>query len=420
MSRNRKNDLPRYLECHPLNKAYYYKNPAMATKANLGRNQSIAVTLAKSLNTTYRIQLEQQAARLETSLDFGSVTFGPAFEEFVHKYIRDYRLKSSTAQLLRQRQRRLTRQLGEIQVPALTTRILRESIVACSQFEQSKMKTLLLHFFRYAKSSGSFPSHLPNPADDLFIDPVPPKLRRRITVEQFRAIHSVSPPWLQWLMTLALHLALRRTDLVHLRFDDIVGDRIVSHIRKTDTQVREIEATSVDFPIHPDVRRVVAASRRSSMRLGRSPFLIHRVPDRLTKRMCDALLNGRLVHPSQVLPQFASKGFSRAREIAARETNLFMGLTSRQLPTLHEIRALSSHLYAKAGYEVAAVQDLMAHTDADMTRAYQRGHARKVLRVEMTLPWSMTDGTLDSVREPRAKYSAAHRNTIRENSLRIL
>ncbi|MEX2125102.1 MAG: hypothetical protein WD795_14500 [Woeseia sp.] len=45
---------------------------------------------------------------------------------------------------------------------------------------------------------------------------------------------------------------------------------------------------------------------------------------------------------------------------------------------MHEIRALSSYLYAKAGYEVSAVQDLMAHTDPDMTRAYQKGHARKV------------------------------------------
>jgi integrase len=57
---------------------------------------------------------------------------------------------------------------------------------------------------------------------------------------------------------------------------------------------------------------------------------------------------------------------------------------------LHEVRALSSHLYARAGYEVSSVQELMAHTDPDMTRAYQQGHARKVLRVEMLLPLSVT------------------------------
>lgn len=62
-----------------------------------------------------------------------------------------------------------------------------------------------------------------------------------------------------------------------------------------------------------------------------------------------------------------------------------------QLPTLHEVRALSSHLYAKAGYRDLDVQDLTAHTDPDMTRAYQKGRARKVLRVEVMLPFSVSD-----------------------------
>src|SRR5690606_41452518 len=55
------------------------------------------------------------------------------------------------------------------------------------------------------------------------------------------------------------------------------SDRIVSPIRKTDTKARDIEATSVDFPIHPDVRRAIAEARRSSLRVGRCPFIVHRV-----------------------------------------------------------------------------------------------------------------------------------------------
>jgi hypothetical protein len=47
-----------------------------------------------------------------------------------------------------------------------------------------------------------------------------------------------------------------------------------------------------------------------------------------------------------------------------------------------------------------AVQDLMAHTDP---RSYQKGHARKVLRVEMVLPYSVSDDTL-GVKEIRATY----------------
>ncbi|MHB1829673.1 MAG: hypothetical protein ACYCV6_18665, partial [Steroidobacteraceae bacterium] len=79
------------------------------------------------------------------------------------------------------------------------------------------------------------------------------------------------------------------------------------------------------------------------------------------------------------------------------------------MPTLHEIRALSSHLYATAGYEVAAVQELMAHTDPDMTRAYQKGHARKVLRVEMTLPYRVPQPD-NAVRERHAAFRVLPRH----------
>jgi integrase len=392
----------------------------MPTKANLGKDRTTAIRLARSLNSKYRIQIEQQSARLEVSLNFGGASFEAEFDVFVSKYINDYRLKSSTARLLRQRQQRLIEQLRGIQVPAMTTQLLREAIASSSQFEQTKLKTLLLRFFRYAKSSGTYPAHLVNPVDDLFVDPIPHKRRQRITIEQFRAIHRVAPQWLKWLMTLAFHLALRRVDLVNLRFEDVVGDRIVSAIRKTDTQTRDVEATSVDFPIHADVRRVLAESRRSSLKLGRCPFIIHRAPDRRTKRMSDALSAGRTDHPAQVLPDYASKGFHRARTIATEQTNLFDGLETREMPTLHEIRALSSHLYSRAGYDVSAVQDLMAHTDPDMTRSYQKGHARKVLRVEMMLPFSVECcEDPEGVQEPSPAYAIRPTRTLRENSLRI-
>ena len=363
----------------------------MRRKAKLGQDSNNAIELAKVLNSKFRIQLEQEATRLEATMDFGSPRFDMTLQDFVEKYIADYRLKSTTAALLRQRQERLCRQLGGLQVATIDTKLLRETIGECSQFEQSKMKTLLTRFFKYAKSNGTYPSHLTNPVDDLFVDPTPAKQRQRMTVVQFQAIYAVAPQWLQSLMTLAFHLALRRVDLVNLRFDDVVDGRIVSPIRKTDTNARGFEATSVDFPIHPDVQRVISESRRSSLLVGRCPFIIHRQPERRTKRARDAVSVGRMEHPAQVLPDYATKAFKRAREIACETTNVFDGLVGRQLPSLHEIRALASHLYSKAGYQVSAVQDLMAHTDPDMTRAYQKGHARKVLRVDMMLPFSIRD-----------------------------
>lgn len=228
-----------------------------------------------------------------------------------------------------------------------------------------------------------------------------------MTTRQFRAVYAAAPEWMRWLMVLAFHLALRRVDLVSLRFADIVGGRIISPIRKTDTNARDLESTSVDFPIHQDVQRIIVESRRSSLRVGRCPFIVHRRPERRTKRAADALTEGRLEHPAQIMPDYASKAFGKVRTMVAGKSDAFEGLTARQMPTLHEIRALSSHLYARAGYDVAAVQDLMAHTDPDMTRAYQKGHARKVLRVDMLLPFSIHDD--DCVRETPARYNRTRR-----------
>ncbi len=219
-------------------------------------------------------------------------------------------------------------------------------------------------------------------------------------------------------MTLGFHLALRRVDLVNLRFDDVVGNRIVSPIRKTDTHARAIESLSVDFPVHDDVRRVIAHARRASLINARCPFIVHRTPERMTKRIADALSNGRMEHPAQILPQYASKAFAKARKTAA-QTGLFVGMEERDMPTLHEIRALSSHLYSLAGYDVNAVQDLMAHTDPDMTRAYQKGHARKVVRVEMILPFGI-EASEGEVREQAANYVVLCARCLREFSLRFL
>lgn len=143
----------------------------MSAKANLGKDVENAVRLANAMNSRHRIREQQDAARVEASLNIGGELFSTTFEAFVEKYIRDYRLKSSTARRLHQRRNRLVDRLGELQVPVIDTQLLRESIASCSQFEQAKMKTLLERFFRYAKSTGVYPSHLVNPANDLLSIP---------------------------------------------------------------------------------------------------------------------------------------------------------------------------------------------------------------------------------------------------------
>jgi hypothetical protein len=97
MARQRRNALPKYLELNPHNHTFYYRHPGMPGKANLGKDEQKAVRTANALNSRYRIQCEQEAARIEASVNIGSVAFAVAFAAFVEKYIVDYCLKSSTA-----------------------------------------------------------------------------------------------------------------------------------------------------------------------------------------------------------------------------------------------------------------------------------------------------------------------------------
>jgi integrase len=263
--------LPRFLVFHKPNQTYYYKNPDMPRKANLGKVREEATRVAKALNHRYSIEAERQADRIEAAPDYGGQKFGPAFDRFVQQYAEGYRLKASTRQRLIQRRDRLKTRIGDVRLPAVTTQILREAIADDSAFEQSKQRTLLRKFFQFTKSQGDYPQHLPNPVDDLFVDPNSGKLRQRMTPSQFHAILAEAPDWLKTMMVLGLHLALRRIDLVSLRFEDIQGDRIVSAVRKTDSDARGFEATSVSFPIHPDVRRAIAKARESSIVAARCP-----------------------------------------------------------------------------------------------------------------------------------------------------
>jgi hypothetical protein len=166
MGKRRRDELPKHLYLSTLNHAYYYKHPGMPRKANLGKDRATAIQMARVLNTKYRTHLEQRAIRQEAAIDLGSPPFATAFEQFVEKYIADYRLKQSTVALLHQRRKRLSKQIGTVQVATIDTQMLREAIAGNSQFEQGKMRTLLLRFFRYAKSNGTYPSHLANPVDD--------------------------------------------------------------------------------------------------------------------------------------------------------------------------------------------------------------------------------------------------------------
>jgi hypothetical protein len=60
---------------------------------------------------------------------------------------------------------------------------------------------------------------------------------------------------------------------------------------------------------------------------------------------------------------------------------------ARDVTGLHEVRALGSHLYEIAGYDIK--EELMSHTDEEMTKLYQAGHAEQWTAINLMLPTSI-------------------------------
>ena len=93
-----------------------------------------------------------------------------------------------------------------------------------------------------------------------------------------------------------------------------------------------------------------------------SPYIIHRVPKGKIKNR-DQFKE----HWTKIETGFLSREFL----LALRKSNPYPELTGRQLPSFHEIRALSIHLHKKAG---KSAQTLAGHATEKMTEFYASGH----------------------------------------------
>jgi integrase len=87
-------------------------------------------------------------------------------------------------------------------------------------------------------------------------------------------------------------------------------------------------------------------------------------------------------HRHQVLANFLTHTFSEIRDA----TGLFNRLPALERPSFHEVRALGSHLYERAGYDTKDVQELMAHTDEIMTKRYQAGFETRWTEINLRMP----------------------------------
>ena len=77
------------------------------------------------------------------------------------------------------------------------------------------------------------------------------------------------------------------------------------------------------------------------------------------------------VNTHQVEERYLTRAFKEAREA----TGCYKGWKEEEMPGFHEVRALSLHIYQKAGKDG---QKIAGHASETMTKNYQKDHSEIV------------------------------------------
>jgi integrase len=268
--------------------------------------------------------------------------------------------------------KRIQRELGDRTV-ARTDRLFLEDWLAafCKTADQfNKWRYVLTLLWRYAVSR-----KLARECEPEKIEPrsqskkleMNRKVRKQLDVAGFKAIHAAAPGFLQIAMEQSLVTLQAREEICSMQHphyrdgylfvirDKVSGDSDMAFIKIALTdQLLEIQARS---------RKLVDTPKRSKRpaTLSASPFLVHRQPERRTRRAM-----AKTPHWTAVAPAYLSKAFAAARDSLPQ----FLAMPAAERPTFHEIRGLGSRLLRARGVSEVAIQALMTHSNKRTTQIY--------------------------------------------------
>ncbi len=103
-------------------------------------------------------------------------------------------------------------------------------------------------------------------------------------------------------------------------------------------KVKDKEAAHVAIPIGGELKRIIEEQRITLQ----APMLFIGYQFKTANP-----ISSEVQHPTQVVPSYLSRAFSKARDKAGA----YADLPQEQRPTFHEIRALAAHLFEKSGVD---------------------------------------------------------------------
>lgn len=328
-------------------KIYYkYKRPDTGETFHIGTDKLEAIAAAKQLNSMLMTGRDLISKVMDK--EQGVITLTDFITVFSEEEIPQRQWAKDTLDLFNIRVRQINNVIGSKPIDEVTIRDVADFLETLTARASNQARAYLSDIFDHAVAKGLCAD---NPAAKT-IKRREKKQRKRHTVEGLKAIRDASPVWLQNAIDIALITAQRRGDILNMRFNDVKNGYLYVVQQKTE---RASDCGWIRFEITPQLRDVINRCRDDIP----SPFLIHRNPERNIK--------GDKEHWTQIQGRYLSDAFKKARD----DAGVYSHFSDKEMPTFHEIRALSIHLYTKAGKDA---QKIAGHASPDMTKNYEKNH----------------------------------------------
>ncbi|WP_339521833.1 phage integrase Arm DNA-binding domain-containing protein [Pseudomonas sp. EA_35y_Pfl2_R111] len=327
---------------------YRYRRPTDGKWFQFGTDRIKAIDAAKQLN----IEFLQGGDLVGAVMGKQSDLFSAFIDHYQSNILPPRELAKGTLDLYAVHLRRFRTAFEGKGVDQISIRMVAELLDSLTARAANQARSYLIDIFNHAAAKGLCAD---NPAA-CTIARIEKKQRKRHTVAGIRAIREKSPAWLQNAIDLALITAQRRTDILSMKFEDVRDGHLYVIQQKT---AKATDAAWIRFKVTPELQAVIDRCRDNIL----SPYLIHRRPERKRQKQAE-----QKEHWTKIEERFLTRAFKDARDAA----ECYASWRDEEQPGFHEVRALSLHLYKKAGKDG---QKIAGHASEGMTKNYQRDHA---------------------------------------------
>ena len=333
--------LPKYMYRHPKRPGYRVMNPITGKYTYYPD--------AKYTEATVRLVAAQMAKLAESGEPDQLGVLIPKYLE----YLKDTNNRPSTLKVKASILNWYANRWGQFRASQVSRGVLQGHWQDIGYHGWAKHRQIWRAFLNWCRASGYVDT---NEADLTLPPPNTNREKLRHTAEGIEQIRANADEWLRIAIDLAIYSLQDRSTLLSAKLDDVrktpsgyEWDLTRSKVGRSMT-VRVAKGTK----LHDALRAALAHSVTGK-------YLIRRKPTRRKR--------GEREEWSQVLPNFLTQSFAKAREGV-------YDLPSKQQPGFHSLRAWGAHLYSEAGVPDEQTQALMAHASVKMTERYQDGHGK--------------------------------------------